>query len=117
MDVLTGITFLTGIIVSDVVTYSFVSHIPLDQIMSFTLTYDYDPADQPSLSWESMSSFMQIGWGSTGQKAYDDYCSFNRKFFSDQLPPAHISFSASCYGRRGSVTGVRRGAAHRFLKT
>ena len=61
--------------------------------MSFTLTYDYDPADQPSLSWESMRSFMKIGWGSTGQKAYDDYCSFNRKFFSDQLPPAHISFS------------------------
>ena len=68
--------------------------------MSFTLTYDYDPADQPSLSWESMRSFMQIGWGSTGQKAYDDYCSFNRKFFSDQLPPAHISFSyTSQFGR------------------
>ena len=61
--------------------------------MSFTVTFDYDPTDQPSLNWESMRSFMTLGWGGVGQKAYEDYRLFNTKFFSDELPPAHISFS------------------------
>ncbi len=67
--------------------------------MSDITFYEISSNECPELTWEGMRSFLSLGWGSVGKKAFADYQYFNERFFLGQLPPTHLSFNyTSQYG-------------------